>query len=259
MFAAAFASLGLPHTYEARAVDAAGLAELVESLRRGEIHGMNVTVPHKLRALALADRAEDVATRAGAANVLARAADGRVVADNTDVAALASEIRRLGPVIEPSRRALILGSGGGARAAVLALAEIGFARITIRARSRAKAESLLALGVGIRVDVEALAPANDADIAAVVQATSAGMSGEDSGEDVAHAVAWGALDRTGVAYDLVYTPPVTPLVAAARAHGLRAESGLGMLVHQAGLALERWLGMPAPLDAMRGAATSSSR
>lgn len=254
MHAAAFAALGLPHTYEARDVDAAGLAELVAALRDATLDGLNVTVPHKLRALALADHAEPEAHAAGAANTLYRDAAGRVVAANTDVPALAAELAALGAAAKDAR-ALVLGSGGGARAAVLALARLGARMVVVRARTPEHARPLASIAPGALVVVEELRASPDDDFAVVVQATSAGMRGpsEADGPVLAASVDWGALPPAAVAYDLVYAPAVTPFVARARARGLAAASGAGMLARQGALAFERWLGVAAPLDAMRAA------
>lgn len=254
MHAAAFAALGLPHTYEARDVDAAGLEGLVVALRERTIDGLNVTLPHKLRALSLADATEEVARAAGAANTLYRDEGGRVVATNTDVPALAAELADLGARVRGAR-ALVIGGGGGARAAVLALASLGARAVVVRARAPERAASLVSLlGAGV-VSVEALRAAPDDDFAVIVQATSAGMHGpnEAAGPDVAAAVDWSSVPDSTVAYDLVYAPVVTPFVARAQARGLTAASGLGMLARQGALAFERWLGVAAPLAAMRAA------
>ena len=87
----------------------------------------------------------------------------------------------------------------------------------------------------------------------VVQATSAGMDGAEPGDGVANAIAWDDLPPRAAALDVVYAPPDTPFVAAARDHGIRASAGLGMLAWQGALALELWLGVPAPYDAMLAA------
>ena len=138
MHAAAFRALGLPHTYEAVRVPADAVPEIVARLRRGEFDGLNVTVPHKERVLSLVDALDERARVAGAANTLVRAADGRVIAHNTDAPALAAELSRLaGACAWPAgARALVLGSGGAARAAIAALgAHLGVREIAVRARA----------------------------------------------------------------------------------------------------------------------------
>lgn len=246
MHMAAFRALGLPHTYEAIRVTAEELSRVVQALREGQYDGLNVTVPHKQAALALAD---DVAVPGtAAANTLVRTADGRVVAHNTDAPALAEELRLLaGPGASwASRRALVLGSGGAALAAVAALRSLGSVDVVVRAR-RPRDDA---------TQPWQPSPGSEAQTLAVVQATSAGMTGGDPGDPLVDVVAWDALAPDAVALDVVYAPPQTPFLAAARARGLRHANGLGMLARQGALAFELWLGIPAPLGVMRAALES---
>jgi shikimate dehydrogenase len=96
-------------------------------------------------------------------------------------------------------------------------------------------------------------PVHEAQCLAVVQATSAGMTGADPGDAVASVVAWEALPPDAVALDLVYSPPETPFLRAAAARGLRRANGLGMLARQGALAFALWLGVEAPLGVMQAA------
>jgi shikimate dehydrogenase len=243
MHTAAFRALGLPHTYEALRVTAEELPGVVEALREGRYDGLSVTVPHKRAALALADAS--AAPDLVAANTLVRAPDGRVVAHNTDAPALAAELRLLAGPEAPwaSRRALVLGSGGAALAAVAALRALGVGDVRVRARTPR----------GLATEPWGPSPAGEGATLAVVQATSAGMTGADPGGAVVAAVAWEALPADAVALDVVYAPPETPFLAAAAARGLRRANGLGMLARQGALAFELWLGVPAPLAVMRAA------
>jgi shikimate dehydrogenase len=243
MHMAAFRALGMPHDYEALRVTAEELPRVLQALREGRYDGLNVTVPHKRAALALADVAG--APGMTAANTLVRMGDGRVVAYNTDVAALAEELRLLAGPGAPwaSRRALVLGSGGAALAAVEALRSLGARDVVVRARTPR----------GGATQPWLPSPGSEAQTLAVVQATSAGMTGADPGDTVAGAVAWDALPADAVAVDVVYAPPETPFLAAAGARGLRRANGLGMLARQGALAFELWLGLPAPLEVMRAA------
>jgi shikimate dehydrogenase len=238
MHAAAYRALGLPHRYEAVRVQAGELAAVVQALREGRYAGVNVTVPLKREALTLADEVDDSARRVGAANTLVRTAGGRVVAHNTDAPALVEELRALtGRRDLRGELAVVVGSGGAAQAARVALEELG---ATVEVRSRSKGN----LAGDAAVEARA---------AAVVQATSAGMTGADPGDSVAAAIAWSSLPSTAVALDVVYAPPETPFLRAARARGLRSASGLGMLARQGALAFRLWTGLPAPYDAMRAA------
>jgi shikimate dehydrogenase len=244
MHAAAYRALGLPHTYEAVRAAPEELEEVFRALRDGRWDGLNVTVPHKQHALALADDVDASAASTGAANTLVRTPDGRIAAHNTDTPALAAELRELSaPRGIAGSQALVLGSGGASRAAVAALADLGARPVLVRARAHGN---------------WAPSPAQESSTLAVVQATSAGMTGADPGEIAASAVAWDALPADAVALDVVYVPPLTPFLRAARARGLRCANGLGMLARQGALAFELWLGVAAPLEVMRAALTTGA-
>lgn len=260
MHGAAYRALGLPHTYEAVRATAGELPGVVAMLRDGTYDGLNVTVPHKERVLSLADVLDPSARMAGAANTLVRRADGLIEAHNTDAPALAAELRRLrGPGDpEPGSRGLVLGSGGAARAAIVALGvHLKVRDIVVRARSFADPARRDAFVTSAPCPVEpqpwAPAAASEARTFAVVQATSAGMRGAAPGDEVASVVDWAALPPDAIALDVVYAPRDTPWLRAARARRLRCDDGLGMLARQGALALELWLGVEAPLAAMRAA------
>ncbi|AKU94406.1 Shikimate 5-dehydrogenase I alpha [Labilithrix luteola] len=269
MHGAAYAAFDLPHSYEKLETSEADVAARIESLRQGDFAGLNVTVPHKLRALALADEVDESARLAGAANTLARR-DGRVVAYNTDMPALALELARLSGSKEHFRgtTAIVLGTGGAARAAITALAtELHVARIVVRARAfedvaRTKAfldemtRALESSGKqGPQLVAEPLAaPEREAsDLSAIVQTTSCGMTGAAPGEVVSDAIRWDSVPSSAVALDAVYAPLETPFLVCAKARGLRSDHGLGMLARQGALAFEHWLGLPAPYEIMLGA------
>jgi shikimate dehydrogenase len=276
MQGAAMRALGLPHTYEAVRATADELPGVVAQLRAGVYDGLNVTVPHKERVLALVDALDESARVAGAANTLVRASDGRLVAHNTDAPALAAELVRLAgspPLVQEAGasvsapawpaggRALVLGSGGAARAAILALGvHLGIRDIAVRARAfadPARCDAFVRTAPHpVTPEPWAASPEGESRTIALVQATSAGMRGADGGGAVASVVAWDALAPTAVAIDVVYAPRDTPWLDAARRRGLRCDDGLGMLARQGALALELWLadlGVKAPLEAMRAA------
>src|SRR4051794_22391414 len=137
MHGAAFRALGLPHVYDKLETTADELPARVEALRRGELAGLNVTVPHKQKILTLFDDVDASARATGAANTLVRLSDGRVRAYNTDTPAIAEELARIAG--DPARLAggtgLVIGTGGAARAAIVALAShLGLKRVLIRGR-----------------------------------------------------------------------------------------------------------------------------
>lgn len=236
MHTAAFRALGLHHTYEAMRVREDEIGAWVDRLRRGEIGGINVTVPHKRAAMLLADEVNPVARACDACNVLALRG-GRVIAFDTDVPALALELRDARA--ERGGTAIVLGNGGAARAATEALRGLGAEKIVTRAR---------------RGGDEPLSPTGSERGARwIVQATSAGMTGADPGEGIARAVDFSVVAKGAMALDVIYSPRETPFLRAARAAGCEAKNGLGMLARQGALALELWLDISAPLDAMLAA------
>jgi shikimate dehydrogenase len=277
MCAAAFASLGMPHAYTAIDVPTpAGLARIADDLRAGVIAGCNVTVPYKRAVLQYADALAETAEEAGAANVLA-VERGRVIAHNTDAEALARDIDSLWS--GPRLRAAIIGSGGAALAALVACRRLGFRVVSMTSRSwintetiyeapgAQRARALGALTAPWPMVPDEAAPAGKLSQAlrlqwselvsqadCVIQATSAGMSGADPGEDVSAVVPWDRLPAHALAYDVVYNPRLTAFLRAAHARGLAATDGLGMLVRQAALSIEIWTGSAPPLDKMRRAA-----
>ena len=274
MCAAAFASLGMPHVYTAIDLpSAAGLARIAADLRSGVLAGCNVTVPYKRAVLEHADALAPTAEEAGAANVLA-VERGRVIAHNTDAEALARDIDALwsGP---PRHQAAIIGSGGAALAALVACRRLGFRVVSMTSRSWINTETVFEAPAAQRARAlgaltapwplpDEEAPAGKlsqalrlqwselvAQADCVIQATSAGMLGGDPGDDVVRIVPWSGLPAHAVAYDVVYNPRLTAFLRAARARGLAATDGLGMLVRQAALSIEIWTGSAPPLDRMR--------
>lgn len=282
LHAAAYRALGLPHTYEALATEPNDLEARVDALRRGDFAGLNVTVPYKQRVLDFVDERDDSVELVLAANTLVRTPEGRVRAYNTDAPALAVELVELARAqarstgepepLAPSpfegKTAVVVGSGGAARAAMAALAKsLGVARLVVRARAfddpaagDAFRTDMLAsfaranvLDTAITTEPLVAPPIEAADLAAVVQATSCGMEGAAPGEPVARAVAWQSVPDDAVALDVVYAPLDTPFLRAAGSRGLSNTHGLGMLARQGALAFERWLGVPAPFDVMLAA------
>jgi shikimate dehydrogenase len=270
MHNAAFRTLGLPHRFEAQRASVEELPLMVGLLHDGTYEGLNVTVPHKQRVLSLVDTLDESARVAGAANTLVRGKDGRVTAHNTDAPALAEELRRLcegtlrtgelseGGLAWREMRGLVLGSGGAARAAIVALGvHLGVGDIVVRARSFADPSKSreFASTTPCSVAPQPWIASHDSEerTLAIVQCTSAGMHGADPGSAVADVVDWNALPDDAIALDVVYVPRDTPWLRAARVRGLRCDDGLGMLARQGALAWQLWLGINAPLGVMRAA------
>lgn len=269
---AAYQELGLSgHRYVAvDCPDEAAVAAQLDALRRGDVSGANVTVPWKRVAMDRADEIHPSAAATGAANVLCPTGSNgacRLVAHNTDVPALADELRRGRP---GARAATIIGNGGAALAAVVACRSLGLERVTVVARrfrgsdpsAWPGAEALAARGAALVPwpdDPGAPSPFRECVVASdiVVQSTTDGMTGATDGTTVRELVPFHELRPGAFAYDVVYNPAVTPFVAAARAAGVSAENGLGMLVSQAALAIELWLGKKPDLSRLRSAAETA--
>ena len=241
MHAAALRALGLDDwRYQLLPLPPEVFAETVRALPAAGFAGINVTIPHKEAALALADAATGAAREIGAANTLTFS-DAGIEADNTDAPGLVAAL----PAPPEGRRALVLGAGGSARAAVWALLEAGAADVAVWNRTAARAERLCA-EIGGRPVLEA----SSADL--LVNCTAAGLqAGGDALETLP--VTRDGLAEFGCVVDLVYGAVPTALVEAARAAGVPSVDGLEVLVHQGALSLERWTGRPAPIDAMRRA------
>ena len=228
---AALAAWGIDGTYEARRVDIAGLAAAIGEIREGALHGANVTMPHKRRALEECNLLDADARLAGAVNTLSAGA-GEVRGWNTDVAALRGVLAS-----RPSGPLLVLGAGGAAAAALVA----GAGRSSmVSARREAAAARLSSAMVPWGSPVEG---------AVVVNATPLGMRGESVPPAVLAAAA-------GLV-DLAYGSSVTPAVATMQAMGRPVVDGIAVLVAQAAASFTIWTGDPAPVEVMERAARSA--
>jgi shikimate dehydrogenase len=260
MHGAAYRALGLPHVYEKIETRLEELASRVDALRDGTFAGLNVTVPHKTNVIPMVDGTDASVEATGAANTLVRAVDGSVRAYNTDAPALREELAQLAGDAARfrGRTAVVVGTGGAARAAIFALGQLGVARVIVRGRQQKDDLGSVLAASGSHGDLVfeplSASPTAPADLVAVVQATTAGMSGSPVPGDVAvNALAWDAIPSDCVVYDVVYAPARTPLLLRAEEKGLANDGGLGMLVRQGALAFELWLGVKPPLDVMRAA------
>ena len=253
---AAFDRLGLDWVSVAFPVPAGAAADALSGMRALGIVGLSVTMPHKQEAARLVDERTEVADRLGVVNCITRRGE-RLVGDSTDGAGFVASLRR-GAGFDPAgRKCLVVGAGGAARAVVMALADAGADEVVVvnRTPARAAEAAVLAGAVG---RVGSAADVRRAEL--VVQATSLGMSRLEGGGDDRASVPFDPafLHAGQLVADLVYHPSVTPLLAAAEAAGARTIGGLGMLVHQAALAVERWTDQTAPVDAMWAAVTRSA-
>jgi shikimate dehydrogenase len=260
MQTAALDALGLggEWTYEAIDVEPDRFDARVRELPGEEFAGVNVTIPHKKAALAVADQASRAAQEIGAANTLSFAAGG-IRAENTDATGLLAAL----PEPVEGRTALVLGAGGSARAAVWALAGAG-ASVSVWNRTGTRADDLVRdLAVAGR-DTPAegrLAPVSGDQARAgsyelIVNCTAIGMGDEDPFEHLP--LDPERLDAEIVLVDLVYAGSESRLVAEARSRSAKAVDGLEVLVRQGAESLRIWTGMEPGLDVMRDAARGKS-
>ena len=251
---AGYHELGLDYVYVAFEVPrGAGPAALVAVRALGMV-GVNVTMPLKAAAAEAADRRSSDVEALGVANTVVNEA-GTLVAHNTDVEGFVRAAEEgLGRPLAGAR-VVVIGAGGAARAAVAGLVREGAERVLVAARRRRPAEETATLAGGRGRAIPLAAPGTGTAVSradVVINATPVGMRDESLPAHV-----WQALGPHLAAMDLVYAPPETPFLAAARAAGARAVGGLGMLVHQAGLAFTLFTGQPAPLEAMSAAAVAA--
>lgn len=236
---AAYRALGLQGwTYERIECGAEELSVLVAGFGP-EWVGVSVTMPGKLAALAFADERTPRAERIGSANTLVRTDTGWL-ADNTDV----DGVR--GALGSASGEAIVLGSGGTAPAAVVALTELGVSRLTVAARNRDAAARVVALAADVGVPARFCA-LDDAGLREAAGSASVTVSTLPAEVAARYAP---ALAGVPVLLDAIYDPWPTPLAAAVTAAGGTVISGLQMLLHQAFTQVELFTGRPAPRAAM---------
>jgi shikimate dehydrogenase len=256
MQTAALEALGLGGDWSYEALDVAPdeFAARTRALPAQEFIGVNVTIPHKEAALAVADRASAAAQEIGAANTLSFS-DGRIQAENTDATGLLAAL----PEPVEGKTALVLGAGGSARAAVWALAGQG-ASVSVWNRTGTRADALVRAlaGAGRGTPAEGrLAPVSGDQAKAggyelIVNCTAIGMRDEDPFEHLP--LDPERFDANIVLVDLVYAGSESRLVTEARSRSVHAIDGLEILVRQGAESLRIWTGMDPPLDVMRQAA-----
>ncbi len=230
------AKAGVDGEYSRFPVAPEALGDAVRSMAALGISGVNVTVPHKVAVMAHLDTLDETAQAVGAVNFVKRLPDGRLGGVNTDIDGVYGPL--LGHGLE-GREVVVVGAGGAARAAVVALRNLGVGWINLLVRDEDKGATMLkSLGQpGLVLPMDG--PFSEA--ALLFNATTAGMHGQPP-----LAIDLGGMAADGIVFDAVYAPLETPLLAAARARGLTVIDGLEMLIGQAALAFEMLYGVPAP-------------
>ena len=232
-----------------------GFDRFIDGLRGGSVRGLNVTLPFKELALAVADEVSERAAAAAAANLLVFEETGLVRADNTDGLGLLGAFAAQAPEFDPTAGpVLVLGAGGAARGAAAALAAAGAPQVRLVNRTSANAEAAAA---ALSRPVTAFSANEIAaallGVTAVINATSAGIAG---GGDLD--IPLELAPRNAVVMDMVYTPLVTPFLARAQGLGRRTVDGLEMLVRQAVPSFEAFYGQaPDPATDVRALALSA--
>jgi shikimate dehydrogenase len=235
-----FKQHGLAGTYLPLASPPERLEPALRALAPLGFAGCNLTIPHKERALAIVDEVDDAARRIGAISCVVVRPDASLWGTNNDIHGFARNILQHQPRWRADAGpAAVIGAGGGARAVVYCLVERGAREIRLINRTRERADAL-ARDFGSSVtplDWEDRHRALDG-AALLVNTTSQGMIGQ-----AALDLSLDALPSTALVVDIVYIPLETPLLATARRRGNPAVDGLGMLLHQAGIAWRLWFGL----------------
>jgi shikimate dehydrogenase len=229
--------------------DTQGLADILNRVRAGELHGLNVTIPHKQNVIPLLDELTPTAHAIGAVNTIYLRGD-KLIGDNTDAAGFLADLKKfVGDWrLEISNSALVLGAGGSARAVIYALVNNGWS-VTIAARRVGQAQQLASSFPNHQLLITNY---NDfilhpSSFILLVNTTPLGMFPNVDDSPLPDNV---SLPSNAFVYDLVYNPRETKLVKDARAQGLSATTGLGMLIEQAALAFEIWTGCNPPRDVL---------
>lgn len=254
MHNAAFKELGLNYIYVAFHVKEEDLPAAIAGFKAINVAGINVTIPHKQNVIPLIDSLSKEAEIIGAVNTLVFS-EGKIEGHNTDAPGFIQAMKEEGANIPQGESVVILGAGGAARAVAVSLALAGVKKITIANRTAKRAIELaddVAAKTGVAMAGIGL---NDAKLPQAIQESLLLVNTASSSMDVEHPLLidpdW--LHKDLVVYDIIYTPPETRLMKAAKEKGLKTISGLGMLVYQGAIAFELWTKQFPPVDTMRRA------
>ena len=253
---AGFRSTGFDAVYVAFPVAPGDVGAALESLRRMNLLGLSVTMPHKADVAGLVDEIDEAAAALRSVNTV-HAVDGRLVGHSTDGDGLVASLDDAGVAVRGAT-VLVVGSGGAGRAVVDAMRRHGASEMIIANRTPTSASQASVLFAGSETvqldDRKSMADVLERSTL-VVNCTSVGMVGTESQDRSPFDVA--LLNDRHVVVDLVYRPTETVLLAGARRRGCRAVGGLGMLVHQAALQQRIWTGTTPDIGAMTAAATNA--
>ncbi len=255
MHNAAFHALDMDSVYVPFAVPPEQLKGALQALVALDIRGVNLTLPHKHNVLPLLDEIEPSAQLIGAVNCVSNV-KGRLLGSNTDAPGLVHALLSEGIEIK-NKQVTMVGAGGAARAAIVGLAEAGASTINLLARRIDQAKHLV---MDLQTHIQTQLIPHDlqtVDINIIqrtellIQASSATLHNSHEAQTLIKQLHVTSINPAAVIVDLAYGPHGTPLTRAAKAQGLAALDGMGMLLHQGVLAFERWTNERAPLDAMK--------
>lgn len=229
---------GIDGSYTAIDVAPGDFGSFLAGLSSTGLRGGNVTIPHKEAAFAAVQRRDEAAEQIGAVNTV-WLEDGILWGGNTDAYGFAANLDHLAPGWASNGDvAVVLGAGGASRAIIHALKQRGFTDIRIVNRTVARAVELAdQFGGGVSAHPQAATAELLGHASLLVNTTALGMHGNEGlPADPS------TLPDHAIVTDIVYVPLETPLLATARARGLKTVDGLGMLLHQAVPGFERWFG-----------------
>ena len=245
MHNAAFAKAGLDYVYVPFHVRPNDLADAIAGFQAINVVGINVTLPHKQAVISHLTSISREAELIGAVNTLTFTDEG-IHGDNTDAPGVLRALEVNGNMSVPvGENVVVLGAGGAARAVVVALALAGVVSITIANRTVERAVALAEeMGQKTGISMQGLGLA-DAQLPVAVRESLLLINTATVSMDATHPLLISAdwLQPNTIVYDIVYTPPVTPLMRAAAERGCETLGGIGMLVHQGAIAFEKWTGI----------------
>jgi shikimate dehydrogenase len=236
--------------------DKQALKDLLARIRSGEIHGLNVTIPHKQNVIPLLDDLTPTAKAIGAVNTICLR-ESKLIGDNTDATGFLIDLNHFlannQSEIADRKSVIVLGAGGSARAIVYALLNNGW-NVTLAARRIEQAQELAAQFENVNALELNLQTFQLSNLQLIVNTTPLGMTPNIDQSPLPENL---SLPSNVFIYDLVYNPRETKLVRNARAQGLQAATGLGMLIEQAALAFELWTGHNPSRELMRASIEQS--
>ena len=261
MHNAAFKSLGINANYQAFEIKPAALYIFLNQLNKLGISGINLTVPHKELAFKYLRNVSLEARTTGTVNTITNS-NGKLFGDSTDAYGLLASLKEEFKLASLRNKSiLLLGAGGAASAVAKKLALSGIKTLYISNRTQAKAAKLAERTEAATSTRCVVIPMDDkaismviADVDILINATSAGLKLTDNPP-----VTRIALRKSLLVYDMIYNPPITPLLREAKKAGARGVNGLGMLLHQGARAFTMWTGKKAPLSVMRTALNEATK